>query len=159
MHNKCTAPSIPRNGSRTITRAREGRTRNRRVQIDSFASGRSVEARQPRHREEPTSGRGQAKRVMAALTTDSDTVPDSLGETDRDKRAPWQVFPRVCHAPDPPGIAPPSPPQIARPRGTPRLDPPRHSPAIQPILGAPTLYRNPFSDENSHLPLMRSPLK
>ena len=109
MYNKCKAPS-PKWFSTATTRARESRTRNRRVQIDSSTSDRSVEARQPRHREEPTSGRGKAKRVMAALTTESDTGPDSLGETDPDKRPPMQVSPRVFHAPDPPGIAPPPPP-------------------------------------------------
>ena len=135
-----------------ITRARKSCTRNRRVQIDSSAGHRSVEARQLCHREEPTSRRGKAKRVMAALTTTSDTGPDSPAETDRYKRPPRQASPWVLHAPDPPGIAPLFPPRIARPRGTRGIDPPCHSSAIQSILGALTPHGNHFSDGNSHPP-------
>ena len=89
-----------------IKKAREIRPRNSRVEFDSSASDRSVEARRPRHRDEPTGGRGKSKRVMTALTTDSDSGPDS----DRDNRPPRQVIPRVFHAPDPLGSAPPFPP-------------------------------------------------
>ena len=138
--------------STAIKRARESRTRTRRVQIDSSASNRSVEARQPRHRKEPTSGRGKAKRVMA-LTTDSDTGPDSSGETARDKQPPRQVAPSVFHAPDPPGVAPPFQPRIARLRGTRRNDPRGHSSATQPILEMPMPHEIHFSDRNSHPPL------
>ena len=67
-----------------IKKTRESRPRNRRVQFDSSASDRSVEARQPRHRKEPTSGRGKTKLVMTALTMSCDTGPDSAGESDRD---------------------------------------------------------------------------
>ena len=153
------ARNSPKWFSDAITRARESRTRNRRVQIDSSAGDRSVEERQPCHREEPTSGRGKAKRVMTALTTDSDTGPDSPGETDQDKRPPRQVFPRVFHAPDPPGVAPPFPPRIARPQGTRRTGPPCHSSAIQPILGAPTPHGNHFRTETPTTHLSRSPSK
>ena len=117
------ARHYPKWFSDAITRARESRTRNRRVQVDSSAGERSVEARQPCHREETTSRCGKAKRVMVALTTESDTGPDSPGETDRDKRPPRQVSLRVFHAPDPHGIAPPFPLRIAQPRGTRRIDP------------------------------------
>ena len=140
----CSARHSPKWFSDVITRARKSCTRNRRIQIDSSASNRSVEERQPRHREEPTSGRGKAKLVMAALTTDSDTGPDSPGEMDRDKRPPMQVSPRVFHAPDTAGIAPPFPPPIARPRGTRRIDPPRHSSAIQPILSSAHTPQKPL---------------
>ena len=68
-----------------IKKTRENRPRNRRVEFDSSASDRSVEARQSRHRDEPTSGRGKSKRVMTALTTDNDTGPDSPGKSDRGK--------------------------------------------------------------------------
>ena len=93
-----------------IKKARESRPRNRRVEFDSSASDRSVEAHRPRYRDEPTSGRGKSKRVMTALTTDSDTGPDSPGTSDRGNRPPRQIIPRVFHAPDPLGSAPPSPP-------------------------------------------------
>ena len=69
--------------SNNIKKARESRPRNRRVKFDSFASNRSVETRRPRHRDEPTSGRGKSKRIMTALTTDSDTGPDFPGTPDR----------------------------------------------------------------------------
>ena len=88
---------------------------------------------------------------MTALTTDSDTGPDTPGDTGRDKRPPRQVPPRVFHAPDTPGLAPPSPPRIARPRGTRRNYPPRLSPETRPTLGAPMPHRNHFPDGNSQL--------
>ncbi|CAN0248323.1 unnamed protein product [Ascophyllum nodosum] len=97
--------------SNNIKKARDSRPRNRRVEFDSSASDRSVEARRPRHRDEPTSGRGKSKRAMTALTTDSDSGPDS----DRDNRPPRQVLPRVFHAPDPLGSTPSFPPRISRP--------------------------------------------
>ena len=136
--------------STAINKAREGRTLTRRVQIDSSASDRFVDARRPRHREEPTSGRGKAKRVMAALTTDSDTEPDSPGETDRNKRQPRQVTPRVFHVPDPPGFAPPFPARIVRPRGTRRNDSQHLSPETRPTLGAPMPHGTHFPDRSSH---------
>ena len=134
--------------STAIKKTRESRTQNCPAQIDSSASDRSVEARQPRHREEPMRERGQTKRVMTALTTDSDTRPDSPGDTDRDKRPPRQVTPRVFHAPDPLSLAPPFPPRIARPWGTRGNDPPHLSPEPRPTLGTPML-----PDENSKLTL------
>ena len=74
--------------SENIKKTLESRPRNRQVEFDSSASERSVEARQPRHRDEPTSGRGKNKRVMTVLTTDSDTGPDSPGASDRGQRPP-----------------------------------------------------------------------
>ena len=136
--------------STATNKAREGRTRTRRVQIDSSASDCSVEARRPRHREEPTSGRGKEKRVMAALTTDSDTGPGSPGESNRDKRQPRQLTPRVFHAPDPPGFAPPFPPLIARPRGTHRNNSQHLSLETRPTLGAPMPHGNHFPDGSLH---------
>ena len=80
--------------------------------MDSFASDCSVEEREPRHREDPASGRGKSKRVMTALTTDSDTRPDSLRGTDRNNRHLRQVSPRVYHARNLlDGTAPPFPPE------------------------------------------------
>ena len=52
---------------------------------------------------------------MTALTTDSDTGPDSPGTSDRGNRPPRQVTPRVFHAPDHLGSAPSFPPRIDRP--------------------------------------------
>ena len=101
-----------------IKKARESRPHNRRVEFDWSASDRSVEARRPRYRDEPTSGRGKSKRVMTALTTDSDTGPDSLGTSDRGNRPARQLIPRVFHAPDPLSSAPSFPPRIALTRGT-----------------------------------------
>ena len=48
---------------------------------------------------------------MTALTTDSDTGPDS----DRNNRPPKQVIPRVFHAPDPLGSEPSFPPESLGP--------------------------------------------
>ena len=134
-----------------INKAREGRTRTRRVQIDSSASDRSVEARRPHHRKEPTSGRGKAKRVMAVLTTYSYTGPD--------KRHLRQVIPRVFHALDPPGFEPPFPPRIARPRGIHRNDSQHLSPETRPTLGALVPHGNHFSDGSSHPQLTPQSLK
>ena len=122
-----------------IKKARESRPRNRRVEFDSSASDRSVEARRPRHRDEPTSGRGKSKRVMTALTTDSDSEPDS----DRDHRPLRQVIPRVFHAPDPIGSAPSSPPRISRTRGPHRNDLLHLRPETRPDS-------NHLSDGSSH---------
>ena len=83
--------------SNNVKKARESRPNNRRVEFDSSASDRSVEARRPRHRDEPTSGRGKRKRAMTALTTDSDSGPDS----DRDNRPSRQVIPLVFTPPTP----------------------------------------------------------
>ena len=122
--------------------------------MDSSASDFSVEARQPRHREDPTRERGKFKRVMTALTTDSDTRPDSPRGTDRDNRHLGQVSPRVYNAPDPnDGTVPPSPPRIARPRGNRRIVSPRHLPARKPALEPPTLRGDPILDETPHPPL------
>ena len=66
--------------------------------------------RQPRHREDPKYRRGKSKRIITALTTDSDTGPDSPRGTDRDNWHLMKVSPRVYHVPDPNGgIAPSSP--------------------------------------------------
>ena len=100
-----------------IKKARESCPGNRRVEFDSSACDRSVEARRPRHPYEPTSARGKSKRVMTALTTDSESGPDS----DRDNRPPRQVIPRVFHAPDPLDPASSSPPpNLSDPRNTPK---------------------------------------
>ena len=132
--------------SNNIKKARESRPRNRRVEFDSSASDRSVEARRPRHCDEPTSGRGNSKRAMTALTTDSDSGPDS----DWDNRPPRQVIPRVFHAPDPLGSTPSFPPRISRTRGTHRNDSLHCRPETRPTLGASITDRNHPSDESSN---------
>ena len=85
VRNMYNARYSPNWFSEHIKKASESCPRNRQVDFDSSASDRSVEARQQRHRGEPTSGRGKSKRVMTALTTDSDTGPDSPGAPDRGK--------------------------------------------------------------------------
>ena len=129
-----------------IKKARESCPGNRRVAFDSSASDRSVEARRPRHRDEPTSGRGKSKRVMTALNTDSDSGPDS----DRDNRPPRQVIPRVFHAPVPLGLAPSFPPRISRTREIHRNDSLHLRPETRPTLGAPMPDRNHLSDGSSY---------
>ena len=131
-------------------KTRESRLRNRGVEFDSSASDRSVEARQPRHRDKPTSGRGESKRVMTALTTDSDTGPDSPGTSDRGNRPQRQVTPRVLHAPDSLGSPPSFLPRIARARGTHRNDSPRLSPKKRLTLGAPMPHENHLPRGSSH---------
>ena len=145
--------------SDNIKKVRESRPRNRRVEFDSSASDRSVEARRPRHRNEPTSGRGKSKRVMTALTTDSGTGLDSPGKSDRGNRPPRQVIPRVFHAPDPLCSAPSFPPRIARTRGTHRNDLPHFCPETRPTLGAPMPNGNHNSDRSSHPQLTPQPLE
>ena len=82
---------------------------------------------------------------MTALTTDSDSGPDS----DRDNRPPRQVIPRVFHAPDPLGLAPSFPPRISRTRGTHRNDSLHCRTETRPTLGAPITDRNHLSDGSS----------
>ena len=86
VQNTYSARYSPKWFSDKIRTNRESRPRNRRVQFDSSASNRSVEAREPHHRDEPTSGRGKIKRVMTEFITDSDTGPDSPGKSDRGNR-------------------------------------------------------------------------
>ena len=124
-----------------IKKTRGSRTRDRRAQIDSSASDRSIEARtQERERESQAreDGAHYGQRHWA-------------GDTDGDKRPPRQVPPRVFHAPDLPGLAPPSPPRVARPRGTRRNYPPHLSPETRPTLGAPMPHGNHFPDGKSQL--------
>ena len=83
---------------------------------------------------------------MTALTTDSDSGPDS----DRDNRPPRQVIRRVFHAPDPLSSAPPFPPRISGTRGTHRNDLLHRRPETRPTLGAPVTDRNHLSDGSSH---------
>ena len=133
---------------KAIARARETRTRNRRAQMDSSASNCSVEARQLRHCEDLTSGRGESKRVMTALTRDSDTGPDSPRGTDRDNRYLRQIAPRLYHALDlNDGTTPLFSSRIARTRGNCRIASPRLLPARIPALKAPTLRGETISEE------------
>ena len=84
-------------------------------QADSSASDCSVQVQRPRRRDDLSSRRGKSKRVMMALTTDSDTEPDSPRGTDRNIRQLRQVSARIYHAPYPNDEKTPSfPPRIAR---------------------------------------------
>ena len=105
-----------------------------RFQTDS-ASGSSVGANRQRHREDPASGRGKAKRTMTALTTDSDSSSDAQRGAHDGYRHLRQVSPRFYHAPDPDdGTEPPFPPRIARNRLERRAPSPR--PRATPALAA-----------------------
>ena len=150
VRNMYSARYSPKCFSEDIKKTRGSRPRNRQVELDSSASDRSVEARQRCHHDEPTSGREKSKRVMPALTTYSDTGPDPPGVSDRGKRPPRQVTPRVFHAADPLGSAPPFPPWIARPRGTHRNDSPHSSPETRPTLGPLMPHGNHLPDGSSH---------
>ena len=114
--------------SGNIKKTRESRPRSRRVEFNSSASDRSVEARHPRHRDEPTSGRGKSKRVMTVLTTNSDTGPGSPGTSDPGNRPPRQVTPCVFYAPDPLGSAPSFPPGNESPHLRPETRPTLRAP-------------------------------
>ena len=87
-----------------------------RSQTD-LASDCSVGANRQRHREDPASGRGKAKRTMTALTTDGDSSSGAQRRAYDGYRHLRQVSPRFYHAPDPDdGTEPPFPPRIARNR-------------------------------------------
>ena len=96
---------------------------------------------------------------MTALTTDSDTGPDSPGTSDRGNRPPRQVTPRVFHAPDPPGSAPSSTPRIARTRGSHRNESPYLRLETRPTLGAPMPHEAHLSGGFSHPQLTQQSLE
>ena len=138
---------------KAIARSRETRNRNRRAQMDSSDSDCSVRARQPRHRDDPNNIRGKSKRVITALTTDSDTGPDSPRGTDRNNLHLRPVSPRVYNAPDlNEGIAPSFPSRLDWIRGQSRTASPRLMPARTPALEAPTLRGPRFRKRHSPPP-------
>ena len=105
-----------------------------RFQTDS-ASDSLVSANRQRHREDPASGWGKAKRTMTALTTDSDSSSGAQRGAHDGYGHLRQVSPRFYHASDPDdGTEPPFPPRIARNRLERRAPPPR--PRTTPALAA-----------------------
>ena len=118
-----------------IPTARDTTGWRHRPQADFYASDSSVEVQRQRRRDDPSSGE-KSKRVMMALTTDSDIGPDSPRGTDRGIRLLRQVSPRVYRAHDPnDGTAPSFPPRIARIRGQRRIALPRPMPRSIPAPG------------------------
>ena len=115
------------------------------------ASDSSVGTNRQRHREDPASGRGKAKRSMTALTTDSDSSSDAQKGTLDDYRHLRQASPRFYHAPElDDGTEPPFPPRTACNRMERRapLSRPRTTPALAPRAERET---NPVNDNISPL--------
>ena len=115
------------------------------------ASDSSVGANRQRHREDPASGRGKAKRTMTALTTDSDSSSDAQRGAHDGYRHLRQVSPRFYHAPDlDDGTEIPFPPRIARNRLERRAPFPRPqtTPALVPRAQRET---NPVNEDLSPL--------
>ena len=115
------------------------------------ASDSSVGTNRQRHREDPASGRGKAKRSMTALTSDSDSSSDAQRGTHDDYRHLRQASPRFYHAPEvDDGTEPPFPPRIARNRMERQapLSRPRTTPALAPRAERET---NPVNDNISPL--------
>ena len=108
----------------TVSNAQAVARRKPHTQADSSASASSVEVLRQRPRDEPSSGRGNSKRVVTALTSDSDPGSKTTHGNDRDLRFLRQV-PRFYHASDPnDGTDTPFPPRIARNNTVRRLAPP-----------------------------------
>ena len=139
----------------TIRNSQAAATRKPHTQADSSASDSLVEVLRQHPWEEPSSGRGKTKRVMAALTSDSDSSSETTRRNDRDLRYLRQV-PRFYHAPDPnDGSDPTFPPRIARTDTVHRLAPPRSLPTHTPALGThascpPTTLNEDFSPPTTH---------
>ena len=139
----------------TIRNAQAAARRKPHPQAHSSASDSSVEVLRQRPRDEPSSGRGNSKRVMTVLTSDSDSASETTHRNDRDLRYSRQV-PRFYHAPDPnDGSDPPFPPRIARTSTVHRLVPPRPLPTHTPALGShasrtPTTLNEDFSPPTTH---------
>ena len=142
-----------------LTKLSNSRTAPRwqpRSQTDS-TSDFSVGANRERHREDPASGKGKAKRTMTALTTESDSSSDAQRGAYDSYRHIRQVSPRFHHAPDPDdGTEPPFPPRIARNRVERRAPPPRprtnHPPALASRAQRETTPVNEdFSPLHTHL--------
>ena len=110
----------------TIRNAQVAARRKPHTQADSSASDSSVEVLRQRPRDEPSSDRGNSKRVTTAVTSDSDSASETTHRNDRDLRYLRQV-PCLYHEPDPnDGLDPPFPPRIAR---TSTVTPPRSPPS------------------------------
>ena len=139
----------------TIRNSQATATRKPHTQADSSASDSSVEVLRQRPRDEPSSGRGKPKRVMTALTSDSDSSSETTRRNDRDLRYLRQV-PRFYHAPDPnDGSDPPFPPRIARTSTVHWPAPPRslptHTPALETHASCPpTTLNEDFSPPTTH---------
>ena len=139
----------------TIRNSQAAATRKSYTQADSSASDSSVEVLRQRPRDEPSSGRGKSKRVMTALTSDSDSSSETTRRNDRDLRYSRQV-PRFYHAPDPnDGSDPPFPPRIARTSTVHQPAPPRSLLTHTHALGThascpPTTLNEDFSPPTTH---------
>ena len=138
-----------------ISNAQAVARRKPHTQADSSASDSSVEVLRQRPRDEPSSGRGNSKRVMTALTSDSDSGSETPHGNDRDLGFLRQV-PRSYHALDPnDGTDPPFPPRIARNSTVRRLAPPFLLPTHTPALGShasctPTPLHEDVSPPTTH---------
>ena len=100
-------------GRRWVEKARRApQTTRRSHRTDSSDSSSSA---RPRRREEPSSGRGKAKRATFSGTSDSDSGQQHR-HAGRDKPSNRQVTPRIYHAAEKDSDAPSFPPRIARRR-------------------------------------------
>ena len=139
----------------TIRNSQATASRKLHTKADPSASDSSVEVLRQRPRDEPSSGRGKSKRVMTAITLDSDSSSGTSRRNDRDLRYLRQV-PRFYHAPDTnDGSNPPFPPRIARTSTVHRLALPRSLPTRTPALEThvscpPTTENEDFSPPTTH---------
>ena len=119
--------------------ARDATGWRHRPQADFSASDSSAGLQRQRRRDDSLSGREKSKRVMTALTTNSDTGPDSPRGTGRSIRYLRQVSPRIYHARDTnDGTAASFLPGTTQIRGQHRIASPRPMPTRIPALGNPT---------------------
>ena len=101
---------------------RDAAAKSRTERADSSASDSATTTGQ-RRREDPSSGRGNAKRATFSGTSDSDSGQHSR-RAGRDRLDRRQVPSSIFHAAERNGSdAPPVPPRICRPRETQRLPP------------------------------------
>ena len=126
-------------------------------QTNSSASDASVGQNRQRRRDNLSSGRGKAKRMMTALTTDSDCGSDAPRGTYDGYPYNRQVSLRFCHASDPTdGAGPPFSPRIARKCVDHRAPLSRplsaHTPALEPHpQREPPTVNEDFSSLPTHL--------
>ena len=114
---------------------RDAAAKPRLDRTDSSASNSSTTTGQHR-REDPSSGRGNAKRATFSGTSESDSGqhPRRAGRDRLDRR---QVPPYIFHAAERNGSdTPPFPPRIFRPRGTERLPPRATNSSMKNASGA-----------------------
>ena len=122
-----------------IASSKEALAPRQPIRIESPASDSSVDTRESRRREDPSSGRGNTERATTVVTADSDSLqypPRWAGRGHREKR---QSSPNVDHASDSDGNAPSSPPQITRHHNPQRIR--VSSPRVHPRTDASTCPR------------------